>query len=86
MSTSSSSPIRLVLSAAALLALAGCGNKGPLVMPQKPVPVEAAPATPATPAPDATPPATTDPAGQAQPVDGQRPPANDTTTPTNGNE
>ncbi|MBO9829340.1 lipoprotein [Xanthomonas sp. A2111] len=83
MSTSSSSPIRLVLSAAALLALAGCGNKGPLVMPQKPVPVEAAPATPA---PDATPPATTDPAGQAQPVDGQRTPANDTTTPTNGNE
>ncbi|MCW0402123.1 hypothetical protein NB689_000765 [Xanthomonas sacchari] len=80
MSTSSSSPIRLVLSAAALLALAGCGNKGPLVMPQKPVPVEAAPA------PDATPPATTDPAGQAQPVDGQRPPANDTTMPTNGNE
>ncbi|MCW0367447.1 hypothetical protein NB699_002430 [Xanthomonas sacchari] len=83
MSTSSSFPIRLVLSAAALLALAGCGNKGPLVMPQKPVPVEAAPATPA---PDATPPATTDPAGQAQPVDGQRPPANDTTMPTNGNE
>ncbi|WP_254460362.1 LPS translocon maturation chaperone LptM [Xanthomonas sacchari] len=82
MSTSSSSPIRLVLSAAVLLALAGCGNKGPLVMPQKPVPVEATPA----PAPDATPPATTDPAGQAQPVDGQRPPANDTTVPTDGNE
>lgn len=34
---------------AAVLLLAGCGNKGPLVMPQKPVPVEEpAPAEPAT--------------------------------------
>ncbi|MFC3654872.1 hypothetical protein FZ025_11970 [Xanthomonas hyacinthi] len=83
MSTSFRHPIRTVLFGAALLALAGCGNKGPLVMPQKPVPVEAAPAT----APDATPPATTDPAGQAQPVDGQQQPVDATSpTPTDGNE
>ncbi|WXF84026.1 lipoprotein [Xanthomonas translucens pv. undulosa] len=67
MSTSFPHPIRTALFGAALLALSGCGNKGPLVMPQKPVPVEAAPAA----APDATSPATTDPAGQAQP--GRRP-------------
>lgn len=84
MSTSFRHPIRIALFAAALLALSGCGNKGPLVMPQKPVPVETAPA----PAPEATPPATTDPAGQAQPVDGQQQPVDDTTsTPaSNGNE
>jgi hypothetical protein len=52
-------------------------------MPQKPVPVEAAPAA----APDATPPATTDSAGQAQPVDGQQRPADSTgSAPKNGNE
>ncbi|CTP85566.1 hypothetical protein A6R71_09525 [Xanthomonas translucens pv. arrhenatheri] len=79
MSTSFPHPIRTALFGAALLALSGCGNKGPLVMPQKPVPVEAAPA--------ATPPATTDPAGQAQPVDGQQKPADATSpTPTDGNE
>ncbi|WP_206598901.1 LPS translocon maturation chaperone LptM, partial [Xanthomonas translucens] len=44
MSTSFPHPIRTALFGAALLALSGCGNKGPLVMPQKPVPVEAAPA------------------------------------------
>ena len=44
------------LAAASLLLLAACGNKGPLVLPQKPVPVEetvepaAEPATEATPA------------------------------------
>ncbi len=32
---------RLALTAAGLLVLAACGNKGPLVLPQKPVPVEA---------------------------------------------
>ncbi|MFC6841054.1 LPS translocon maturation chaperone LptM [Xanthomonas theicola] len=79
MSTSSRHPIRIALFGAALLALAGCGNKGPLVMPQKPVPVEAAP--------DATPPASTDPAGQAQPVHGRQQPVDDTTpAPTDGNE
>lgn len=83
MSTSFRHSIRIALCGAALLALSGCGNKGPLVMPQKPVPVEAAPAA----APDATPPATTDPAGQAQPVDGQQQPTDGTsTTPTDGNE
>ena len=30
----------LVAAACALLVLTACGNKGPLVMPQKPVPVE----------------------------------------------
>jgi predicted small lipoprotein YifL len=78
MSTSSRHPIRIALFGAALLALSGCGNKGPLVMPQKPVPVEAAPVT----VPAAPPPATTDPASQAQPVDG----TGTGTTPTNGNE
>ena len=32
---------RLALIAASLLVLAACGNKGPLVLPQKPAPVEA---------------------------------------------
>lgn len=32
-----------VLAAALIAPLAGCGNKGPLVMPQKPVPVETQP-------------------------------------------
>ncbi len=39
--------ILIPLAAASLLLLAACGNKGPLVLPQKPVPVEevAEPAT-----------------------------------------
>ncbi len=32
--------LMLVAAACALLVLTACGNKGPLVMPQKPVPVE----------------------------------------------
>ncbi|MGG6344699.1 LPS translocon maturation chaperone LptM [Stenotrophomonas indicatrix] len=32
--------ILIPLAAASLLFLAACGNKGPLVLPQKPVPVE----------------------------------------------
>ncbi|MCC7633704.1 LPS translocon maturation chaperone LptM [Stenotrophomonas rhizophila] len=32
--------ILIPLAAASLLLLAACGNKGPLVLPQKPVPVE----------------------------------------------
>ncbi|WP_045738847.1 lipoprotein [Xanthomonas sp. MUS 060] len=67
MSTLSSHSIRIVLAAAVLLALAGCGNKGPLVMPQKPVPVEVTPAA----APEATPPASADPAAPSTPADGQ---------------
>lgn len=35
--------ILIPLAASALLFLSACGNKGPLVMPQKPVPVEAQP-------------------------------------------
>lgn len=51
-----SSHVRIALVAATFLALAACGNKGPLVMPQKPVPVETRPATP---------PAQTEPASPA---------------------
>ncbi|WP_140726723.1 MULTISPECIES: LPS translocon maturation chaperone LptM [Gammaproteobacteria] len=73
MSTKSSS-VRIALAGATFLALAACGNKGPLVMPQKPVPVEAQPATPV---PEQTPPA------QAEPT--QTEPASPTTpAPTDG--
>lgn len=41
--------VRLALVGATFVLLAACGNKGPLVMPQKPVPVEAQP----VPQPDA---------------------------------
>ncbi len=59
--------ILIPLAAASLLLLAACGNKGPLVLPQKPVPVEevAEPAADAVPADaDATeaPPVVPDPA------------------------
>ncbi|MCD7098336.1 lipoprotein [Stenotrophomonas sp. MMGLT7] len=60
--------IRIALAGAALLALAACGNKGPLVMPQKPVPVDTAPATPAADIP---------PADQLQPEDGRAEPVQD---------
>lgn len=43
--------MRLVLSAAVLALLAGCGAKGPLILPQKAVPIE----PPAETAPEATP-------------------------------
>ncbi len=39
MNTTSRS-LMLIPVACALLALTACGNKGPLVMPQKPVPIE----------------------------------------------
>lgn len=52
-----SSFVRIALVGATFLAIAACGNKGPLVMPQKPVPVEAQPA--------ATPPVQDVPAPQA---------------------
>ena len=56
---------RLALIATCLLVLAACGNKGPLVLPQKPAPVEdplpppvepagAAPATTTVPTPPKT--------------------------------
>jgi len=52
-----STPRSLILIPAALmlLALSACGNKGPLVMPQKPVPIEEQEVVPAD---DATEPAT----------------------------
>lgn len=65
------------LAAASLLFLAACGNKGPLVLPQKPVPVEEAvepAAEPATEAPPAqtegtsTPATTPEPAPQPTPA------------------
>jgi|GEM_PF-817175 len=61
--------IKTVISAVAVvLVLAACGNKGPLVMPQKPVPVEqelpAPPPAEPAPATDKTP--AVDPALQKQ--------------------
>jgi predicted small lipoprotein YifL len=49
---------RWALSCATLLALSACGNKGPLVLPEKPAPV-------AAPAPAAPTPASTDPSQPA---------------------
>ncbi|HDS1040304.1 TPA: lipoprotein [Stenotrophomonas maltophilia] len=51
--------VLIPLAAASLLFLSACGNKGPLVLPQKPVPVEETvePAEPAT-GTEATPAAT----------------------------
>jgi predicted small lipoprotein YifL len=69
--------ILIPLAAASLLLLAACGNKGPLVLPQKPVPVEEAvepaaePATEAAPAQTegtGTPATTAEPAPQPTPA------------------
>jgi predicted small lipoprotein YifL len=67
--------IKTLLVASVLVPLlAACGNKGPLVMPQKPVPVEEpAPAAPAEPAAQPTeaspePPPATDPAMPVEPA------------------
>ena len=49
--------ILLLTLCAAMAALAGCGNKGPLFMPPPTKPTPAANATPATPAPASTAPA-----------------------------
>jgi predicted small lipoprotein YifL len=46
--------LSLVSLCAVALALAGCGNKGPLYMPAKPATPAAAPAKPAAPAPTAS--------------------------------
>lgn len=60
---------------ASVLCLSACGNKGPLVMPQQPVPVdEAVPA--AQPAPPATPEVTPD-----APQTSETPPADATSAP-----
>ncbi|AWH26642.1 lipoprotein [Stenotrophomonas sp. YAU14D1_LEIMI4_1] len=50
--------ILIPLAAASLLFLSACGNKGPLVLPQKPVPVEEVVEPAADADADATPPAT----------------------------
>jgi predicted small lipoprotein YifL len=57
----------LIPAALLLLALSACGNKGPLVMPQKPVPIEEQEVTPAD-ADDAASDAQADQA-EPQPVD-----------------
>jgi predicted small lipoprotein YifL len=46
--------LSLVSLCAVALALAGCGNKGPLYMPAKPAAPAAAPAKPAAPVPAAS--------------------------------
>ncbi len=49
---------RIAIAAACLIVLAACGNKGPLVLPQKPQPVVTdLPAVPASEQPAETPPA-----------------------------
>ncbi len=52
--------ILIPLAAASLLFLSACGNKGPLVLPQKPVPVEETVEPAADADGEATPPATQD--------------------------
>ncbi len=60
---------RIVVAAACLIALAACGNKGPLVLPQKPQPVVTdLPVLPASGQPAETPPA--DPVPPAEPATG----------------
>lgn len=78
MKTSPRTLISLTLAASALLVLSACGNKGPLVLPQKPVPVEEQLVEPA--ADDATPPAAdadTDSPVVPDPVDAPALKAND---------
>ena len=61
--------LRISLAAALLAALAGCGNKGPLVHPQSPADEMAVPATTTTPADAAMPaPASTAPATPVEPT------------------
>ncbi|MBV8222992.1 MAG: lipoprotein [Candidatus Eremiobacteraeota bacterium] len=56
--------------AALLLALGGCGQKGPLYLPDKSAPVVTSPASPAPAAPQPSPP----PRGQTGDDDGSQPP------------
>lgn len=81
----STNRILIPLAALALLSLSACGNKGPLVMPQKPVPVEEQVVEPAADA-DATEAtdATNDPQVVPDPVDPQL--GTDTDTDDDGNE
>lgn len=81
MSIMSRPSVRLALVGATFVPFAACGNKGPLVMPQKPVPVEAQPvpqpADASQPLDESTP----------APVDGDTKPASTTDQPaSSGNE
>ncbi|AVQ05812.1 TPA: sugar transporter [Xanthomonas vasicola pv. zeae] len=77
MSIMSRPSVRLALVGATFVLLAACGNKGPLVMPQKPVPVEAQPVPQPQPADESTP----------APVDNSSQPAPTTDQPaSSGNE
>ncbi len=69
--------LMLVPAACVLLVLTACGNKGPLVMPQKPVPIEEQEVTPADVPQDATatPPVDTAPQTQDNTEDGGTKPA-----------
>lgn len=67
--------LMLIPVACALLALTACGNKGPLVMPQKPVPIEEQEVTPADEPVDGD---------EAPPADEPVPAADDATPPKDG--
>ncbi|QJD66523.1 sugar transporter [Xanthomonas campestris pv. badrii] len=79
MSLMSRPSVRLALVGATFVLLAGCGNKGPLVMPQKPVPVEAQPVP--------QPPDAPQPLDESTPAQTDTPPASTTDQPaSSGNE
>ncbi|OQP84040.1 sugar transporter [Xanthomonas phaseoli pv. syngonii LMG 9055] len=83
MSIMSRPSVRLALVGATFVLLAACGNKGPLVMPQKPVPVEAQPVPQPQPADASQPLDQSTPA----PVDCDTKPASNTDQPaSSGNE
>lgn len=73
--------LMLVPAACALLVLTACGNKGPLVMPQKPVPIEEQEVVPADVPQDAAE-ATSEPA----PPQSQDDAVEDETQPASSNE
>ncbi len=90
--TSAPRQILIALSLVALpLALAGCGNKGPLILPPKSIPLDPSTLPPRTPAPEPAPatdePATSGPATDAEDVDGKKKgPAEPTPVPTQADE
>jgi len=63
---------RFLSAAALLLVLAACGNKGPLVLPQKPVPVEDPAIEPPPANTDPVPASTTDPVQESVPEPARR--------------
>lgn len=76
MSINLRSQFRIALMGASFLLIAACGNKGPLVMPQKPVEVETQ-TEPAVVPEGETPPAQNEPADEMQPIDGVQQPIGD---------